>query len=313
MSNVNKKRTRRECRVCFHTWIARVPYPSVCPKCLIKLNQDNCKSVEVSEGFQHTEEAKKKISAAHKKLYKENPDAYRGKFHPNFGRHLSAETKAKISAANFGMKNGNYGKHPSEETLKKISDALSGEKHPLYGKSPSLETRRKMSEAKKGKKVSQEVLKKMSERMRGEKNHNFGRDFSLETRLKLSESHQGSKSVLWQGGISFGKYCSKFTLDLRRRVRAYFNYQCIICGKQESDESRNLSVHHVEYNKNACCDEQIAHFAALCHSCHSKTNHNRDYWKYVLCVIIYEIYNEKSYFTKEEWVNIVKQTKEDKI
>jgi len=37
------------------------------------------------------------------------------------------------------------GKHLSVETRKKMSEALKGEKHPLYGKHHSEETKRKIS------------------------------------------------------------------------------------------------------------------------------------------------------------------------
>ena len=58
-----------------------------------------------------------------------------GKNHPLFGKHLSEETRIKLSEANKG-------KSLSEETRRKISEAKKG-------KSLSEETRRKMSEAKK--------------------------------------------------------------------------------------------------------------------------------------------------------------------
>ncbi len=56
------------------------------------------------------------------------------------GKHLSEETKRKMSEHSVGFK----GKHHSEETLKKISDANKG-------KHLSEETLKKISESKKGK------------------------------------------------------------------------------------------------------------------------------------------------------------------
>jgi endogenous inhibitor of DNA gyrase (YacG/DUF329 family) len=46
-----------------------------------------------------------------------------GKNHPNYGKHLSEETRKKLSDANKGENNYNYGRHLTEETKKKISDA----------------------------------------------------------------------------------------------------------------------------------------------------------------------------------------------
>ena len=77
------------------------------------------------------------------------------------GKHLSEETRKKMSAARKGknhsvearkkMSAAHKGKHHSEETRKKIAEALKGENHPLFGKHPSAEARKKMSEARKGK------------------------------------------------------------------------------------------------------------------------------------------------------------------
>ena len=77
------------------------------------------------------------------------------------GKHLSAETRKKLSEANKGkhhseetrkkLSEANKGKHHSEETRKKMSEALNGENHPFFGKHHSEETRKKMSEALKSK------------------------------------------------------------------------------------------------------------------------------------------------------------------
>lgn len=63
-----------------------------------------------------------------------------GEKNPNFGKHLTEEQKAKISAANKG-------KCRSAETIAKMSDAMKCEKNPLFGKHHSTETKDKMSEA----------------------------------------------------------------------------------------------------------------------------------------------------------------------
>jgi hypothetical protein len=112
----------------------------------------------------------------------------------------------------------------------------------------------------------------------------------------------GEKSNFWKGGISFEPYCPKFNSNLKKRVRAFFENNCIACGKTAKENGKNLDVHHVEYNKQACCDGKPVHFAALCHACHTKTTHgDRPRWEVMLHRIIDEIYGGKSYFTKEEW------------
>jgi hypothetical protein len=116
----------------------------------------------------------------------------------------------------------------------------------------------------------------------------------------------GEGNPNWCGGSSFGKYCKKFNGNLKIRVRAYFGYKCIVCGKTTEENGRQLDVHHIEYNKSACCDGKSVHFAALCRECHTRTTpkKNREYWETVLHRIIDEIYGSRSYFTKEEWKTI---------
>ena len=118
------------------------------------------------------------------------------------GKHLSEETKNKLSAASKGNKyalgykhseeaknkmaeamkgekNPFYGKHHSEETRNKIRASKKGKQlgkdNPFYGKHHSEETKRKMSEANKGKKLSEEHKKKLSEARKGENNPAFGK------------------------------------------------------------------------------------------------------------------------------------------
>jgi hypothetical protein len=227
-------------------------------------------------------------------------------------KEISEETREKLSKAKSGENHPNFGKHHSTETKAKISAAEKG-------KVISEETRAKLSESLKGGHLSEETKARMSLSHMGEKNINFGRTFSpehcarisaakkgencsTETREKISKAHLGDKNSQWQGGISYEPYCPLFNENLRQRVRAYFDNQCVLCGKTKEENIKNLSVHHIEYNKNACCDGKLVQFAALCHSCHSKTNSNRGNWEEILHNIVNEIYNGRSYFTKEEWI-----------
>lgn len=126
-----------------------------------------------------------------------------------------------------------------------------------------------------------------------------------EVRIKIGNGNRGYKNGNWKDGASFEPYCPKWTPELRERIRAFFNYECILCGKSTEENGKALSCHHVEYNKEACCDGKLVHFAALYNSCHSKTNYNRKYWEYIIHTIIKEIYNDRSYFTKEEYKQII--------
>jgi len=89
------------------------------------------------KGYKNTEETKKKMSDAKrgKCRPKEMIDKISGENHYMFGKHLTAETKKKISETKKKRKEAGYGgpmlgKHHTEETKKKISDMHKGENGP---------------------------------------------------------------------------------------------------------------------------------------------------------------------------------------
>lgn len=49
---------------------------------------------------------------------------------------------------------------------------------------------------------------------------------------------------------------------------------------------RKLSVHHVNYDKNCLCDDNECEFVPLCISCHTKTNHNREFYEKMILEMI---------------------------
>lgn len=126
------------------------------------------------------------------------------------------------------------------------------------------------------------------------------------SRKCLGELHRrersGENSVLWVGGKSFEQYCVKFNNSLRKRVRAFFNNRCMLCGKIQVDEV--LNVHHVNFDKSTCCNKGTPLFVTLCRSCHAKTNFNRDAWELKFISLINTEYNGKCYYTVEEYLNL---------
>jgi hypothetical protein len=119
-----------------------------------------------------------------------------------------------------------------------------------------------------------------------------------------SRNIKGEKCPWWKGGISFEPYCPKFNREFKERVRAFFNYTCIGCGKTQTTAGEKLSIHHVGYNKETCCDTSIPLFAPLCRRCHASTNNHREYWEPLLTEKILLEYDGKCYFTKEEYTTI---------
>ena len=126
-----------------------------------------------------------------------------------------------------------------------------------------------------------------------------GMKASKETKEKMSACRRGKDNPAWLGGVSFGKYCPKFNDEFKERVRAFFDYKCLECGNSQNGEK--LTVHHIQYNKQTCCDGSVPMFAPLCRSCHAKTNFNREQWEQKYADIIQTTYGGKSFFTKEEY------------
>lgn len=112
------------------------------------------------------------------------------------GFRWTPESRAKLSAAMMGERNPNYGKHPSKETLAKLSMVRMGHSvsdktrakisNALRGRRLSAEHRSKLSEAAKGRRLSKATRAKMSEAQSGERNPNYGKHHSKETRAKIS-------------------------------------------------------------------------------------------------------------------------------
>jgi len=57
--------------------------------------------------------------------------------------------------------------------------------------------------------------------------------------------------------------------EMRLFIRNKYLNKCIICN------IKALHVHHIDYNKKNCTEDNLV---LLCSYCHSTTNGNRDYW-----------------------------------
>jgi ribosomal protein L24E len=97
------------------------------------------------------------------------------------------------------------------------------------------------------------------------------------------------------------KYCKKFNNELRERVRLQFKNRCLLCGKTEVENSRSLSVHHVDHDKSAGCNNNKMLLIPLCDSCHAKVHKNKEFYKDHFSQIIKNKYESKCYLTKEEY------------
>jgi len=84
-----------------------------------------------------------------------------------------------------------------------------------------------------------------------------------------------TKHYNWQGGKSFELYPIEFSKELKEQIRKRDNYHCALCHCFQDLNIRVLAVHHIDYNKQNCNEDNLI---SLCDSCHMKTNFNRDYW-----------------------------------
>jgi hypothetical protein len=94
-----------------------------------------------------------------------------------------------------------------------------------------------------------------------------------------SRNYKGSNNPGWKGGLSEEGYSFEFTQQLKDLIRKRDDYKCRNCGKLQeqeiSDRTKQLAVHHIDYNKGNCHQDNLI---TLCVLCHMKSNHNRDYW-----------------------------------
>ena len=115
--------------------------------------------------------------------------------------------------------------------------------------------------------------------------------------LYKSQSHnmKGHENPNWNGGTSFEPYCILFNEEFKERVREFWGRQCGICGIHEINNGWKLGVHHVNYDKQTCCNTTIPLFIPTCKSCHPKTNFNRNHWENNLTNYIMIWYNGECY------------------
>ena len=100
------------------------------------------------------------------------------------------------------------------------------------------------------------------------------RNKSDKNRQKQSATYQGISYDEWDGYANESPYCEKFNESCRERNRDKHGRVCFICGKEEIENGRKLSVHHCDMRKTQGCDGEKWKLVPLCNSCHGKA-HNQ--------------------------------------
>ena len=108
---------------------------------------------------------------------------------------------------------------------------------------------------------------------------------------EFREKHTGENNSNWKGGISkiYPPYPLKWKTALKESIRNRDGHICQVCNKKEKDLKRKLHVHHVDYNKENCEENNLI---SLCHSCHIKTNHDQEKWLLLFNYTKNEVINE---------------------
>ena len=76
------------------------------------------------------------------------------------------------------------------------------------------------------------------------------------------------KGYSWQ-------YPKEWTRELKWEIRTRDNYTCWICKDKEKRGELGFSVHHIDYDKANCKEDNLI---TLCRYCHGRTNSNREAW-----------------------------------
>lgn len=80
-------------------------------------------------------------------------------------------------------------------------------------------------------------------------------------------------------GNGYAPYPLKFNNLLKFKIRQRDNFMCQCCKRTEKQEikkiNRVLSIHHIDYNKENCKEDNLI---TVCNKCNSKANNNRNYW-----------------------------------
>lgn len=88
-------------------------------------------------------------------------------------------------------------------------------------------------------------------------------------------NNKGKRNGRWEGGIAFGDYGQAFNKATKEQIRFRDKYTCQMCGCSQLENGRELSCHHIDYNKK---NNKLNNLISLCVNCHSKTNNHRKYW-----------------------------------
>lgn len=216
----------------------------------------------------HSEERKTKIRNSVLKLYES--DEYR----------LMISKKTKEAMNKPEIKDKFRGKR-NQETKKNISRATK-----IAMNRPEI--KKKISRA------SKKMWNKPGFKQKWSNSESVLKSRNKEWKQKISISRSGkyteSDNHNWNGGVSNRGYCNVWTdSEYYLFIMERDNWKCQnpYCWRT----SKNMSRHHIDYNKENC---DISNIILLCISCNSRANYNKKYWRRFYKRLRKEIDNDES-------------------
>jgi len=184
---------------------------------------------------------------------------------PSVGYKHSKAVRAKMSASHAGvplsaahcaaLSEAHTGRKHTAETCAKLRALNMGNKN-AEGCTRSKEVRDKIAASNTGQRRTAPTCAKLSA-------------------LAIERFSDPTRHPRWRGGISREPYGWGWNNELKEVVRHRDGYTCQLCGVSQSECSRTLDVHHINYNKRDC---DPLNLVALCHACHLRTSGRRKYW-----------------------------------
>jgi predicted DNA-binding protein YlxM (UPF0122 family) len=106
------------------------------------------------------------------------------------------------------------------------------------------------------------------------KEHNFCDQKCFHKWESIAFVEEGNPNYI--NGKSREPYPLLFNIQLKDKIRVRDNFVCQLCGVPELECNKRLAVHHIDYNKINCKENNLI---SLCIKCNSKVNKNRNHWK----------------------------------
>jgi hypothetical protein len=109
----------------------------------------------------------------------------------------------------------------------------------------------------------------------------YGKKHTEKTR-KLQSLHMGGTGVPYENT----EYGAEFDNALKEQVRFRDKYKCKICGCSQLENSQQLDIHHIDYDKK---NNTLKNLISLCRGCHAKTRVERKQWtEYFIKILLKE-------------------------